>query len=223
MKYYGITPISNFIDNPRVKTFHADMFHGLAERDGKEFPHDTHVFADTDSPSNLLISRTGRHVPDICQPSSHLVVSEHYANELERLPHIRLMPIKFKRLVDVDYEKGDLSWADRWGNVDPCELLRTQPDLPEIHNQIGRYFEVQGYRWRDVVEKYPSAREKQIEEMTPPLQQTNIIRLSTEMLEDYPVLCFGTTILSEEAYRILASGFDRDFFIIREYNLGDDE
>ncbi|RCS44185.1 hypothetical protein DTL42_17900 [Bremerella cremea] len=220
MKFYTITSISNFIGNPKIKTFHADMFHGLAERDGKEYPHDTIVFANTDSPSPLLISRTVRHIPDICRPSSHLVVSQRYVKELEQLPHIRLMPVTFKRLVDVDYAKGDMSWDEKWGPVDPCELLRTLADVSEFHKRIGHYSEVQCYRWRDAVEKYPTAKEITIEERTPPLQQTSVIRLSSSMLEDFPIINFGASIvLSKCAFQILSKGIDRDFFIIREYPL----
>lgn len=220
MNFYTITSISNFIGNRTIKLFHYNMFHGLGERDGKESPHDTRVFANTDSPSPLLISRTVRHIPDICQPSRHLVVSQCYAKELEQLPHVRLMPVTFKRLVDVDYAKGDMSWLEKWGPVDPCELLRTLDDVSEFHKRVGRYYEVQCYRWRDAVEQYPIAQEITIEEGTPPLQETDVIRLSSNMLEDFPIINFGTSvILSKRAFQILSDGIDRDFFIIREYPL----
>jgi|GEM_PF-2893851 len=219
MRFYVISPVSNFIDNRRIKTFHADMFHGLAERDGKEFPHDTRVYANTESPSSLLISRTGCNVPDISLPGSDLVVSERYASRLEGLPHIRLMPVVFKRLVNVAYEKGDMTWTEKWGNVDPYVLLRTLPDVPRFHREMGKYYEVQAWRWRDVLEYYPTAENTRIEEGTPPMEKTDNIRLSAQMLEDYPILCFGDVIVSESVFQILDAGLDRDFFIIREYRV----
>ena len=219
MKFYGLTPISNFIDNRRIKSFHANMFHGLAERDGKEVPHDTKVFANTEVFRPLLISRTGRHVPDFCEPSTHFVVCERLARQLDGLPNIRLAPVVFKRLVDVEYQKGDMTWAEKWGNVDPRQLLRTLPDVPDFHKTIGCYFEVQAYRWRDVIDKYPLASEITIEELTPPLQETSVIRLSAQMLEDFPILCYGTKIISETAFQLLAENIDREFFIVREYHL----
>lgn len=220
MKFFGITRISNFIDNPRINSFHANMFHGLAERDGKEVPLDTKVYANSESPSSLVISRPGRHVPEICKPSSHLVVSERYASQLGALPHNRLMPVVFNRLVDVDYGAGDSSWAEKWETVDPRQLLRTLPDVREFHHHIGRYYEVQSYRWRDVVGEYPAAREITIEGGTPPMHETRIIRLSPEMLGEYPILLFfGTAFLSERAFEILSDGIDRDYFLVREYEL----
>ena len=219
MKFFGVTRVSNFINNRLIRAFHYDMFHGLAERDEKEPPHDTKVYANTESPTNLLISRTARCVPDICQPSRHLVVSERYATRLQSLSHLRVMPVAFKRLVDVDYEKGDMSCFKKWGDVDPRELLRTLPDVPEFHRQIGRYYEVQSYRWCDVVDNFTPLRQIEIVERTPPMDETSIIRLSREILEEYPILAHGTKILSERAFQILADGFDRDFFIIREYDL----
>lgn len=219
MRFFGITRVSNFIDNQLIQTFHYDMFHGLAERAGKAHPNDKLVFPNTESPSSLEISRTGRRVPDICQPSHHLVVSERYATQLQALPHLRIMPVTFKRLVDVDYEKGDMSWFKKWGGGDPLDLLRRLPDVPEFHRQIGSYYEVQSYRGCDIVDNYAQLLEVPIVARTPPMDETRVIRLSREMLEDYPILGYGTKILSERAFQILADGFDRDFFIIREYDL----
>lgn len=219
MMFYVATAVSNFLDRPQIETFHYDMFHGLAERDGLNPPHDTLVYANTESPSDLLISRTGHGVPDICNPSSHLVVNERIANELAGFPHIRLAKVVFKRLVDVEYEKGDMSWCDKWGDGDPCDLLRTLPDIAGFHEQIGAYYEVQTWRLRDVVDQFPSARLITIEVATPPLEETRDIRISSELLEEFPILCLGDVIMSEKVFRILDSSLDRDFFIVREYAL----
>ena len=219
MKFYGITSVSNFINNRLIQSFHCNMFHGLAERDGKASPNDSLVFPNTYSPSSLQISRTARHVPDICEPGRHLVVSERFATQLQSLPNLRIMPVVFKRLVDVKYEKGDMSWFKTWGGGDPLDFLRTLPDVPEFHRQIGSYYEVQSYRGCDVVDNYAQLREAPIVTGTPPMDETRVIRLSREMLDNYPILGYGTKILSERAFQILAEGFDRDFFIIREDEL----
>lgn len=219
MKFYTITAVSNYLQRPLITSFHAHMFHGLAERDGKESPHHRSPWANTESPSPLLISRTIRHVPEICEPVTHLIVSERLAERLRHCANIRLAPVVFKRLVDVEWEKGDMSWFDEWGSTDPGEILRTQPDVPEFHEQIGSYFEVQTYRLKDVVDRYPSAKEVTIEKDTPPFQENEVIRLSPEMLTDYPMLWWYGIIVNEQVFDILDAHLDRDFFIVRKYEV----
>jgi hypothetical protein len=221
MVFFGITAISTFIGNPRIETFHYDMFHGLAERDGMAPPHDTPVYADSKAFSTLFISRTGRGVPEICQPSRHLVVSEKYAQMLRGIRNIRLAPVIFKRLVDVDYQKGNFGWRNKWGNVaDPCDLLRNLPDVAEFHRTIGQHYELQGYRWRDLIARYPAAQETRIFKGTPPWQETTVMKVSTEMLKDHPLFTFGTVIvMNQEIFSIVKDGFDRDFFVVNAYSL----
>jgi hypothetical protein len=218
MKFFVIAPISNFINNRRIKSFHANMFHGLAERDGKEDPLAAGVYANSGSASPLMLSRTGRKVPDICKPSSHLVVNEEIAQQLQVMSNIRVVPVVFKRLVDVDYEAGDMSWDQKWGNVDPRQLLRTLPDVPEFHTHIGQYFEVQAWRLRDAVAEESNFRDVIIERGAPAFE-ARMIRLSPRILHDYPILCYGDVILNKHAFSICDSGLDRDYFIIREYEL----
>lgn len=218
MSCYTITRLSNFIGNPRVKSFHANMFHGLAERDGKEYPHDTHVYANESSPSRLHISRTGTFVPDVCQPSNHLVVSSDLAEELSDLPNVRVLPVVFKRLVDVDFRTGDMAYEEKWHDADPCTLLRTLPDVKEFHDRIGTYWELQGMRWNDIVSRYPDARELNMEHGTPPLDEAGTIRLSRTMLEECPVICQWDIIVSESVFQTLAPSLDLDYFLVREHS-----
>jgi hypothetical protein len=222
MKFYTITAASNFLQRPLISSFHAAMFHGLAERGGKEYPHDPVVWANTDSFDPLLISRTIRGVPEISQPSGDLVVSQRLAEKLRRFRNIRLAPVQFKRLVDVNYQKGDDSWFDEWGELGskaPEEILRTQPDVPEFHDRIGAFFEVQTYRLNDIVNRYPSAKEITIETGTPPLHNTEVIRLSPELLTDYPMVWWSDIIVNPEVFDILDPHLDRDFFVVRRYKV----
>src|SRR5262245_4452860 len=218
MRFYTITAVSNFLKRRFLSTYHWDMFHGIAERDGKEPPHHRTPWANTESPSTLSISRTIRHLPAISEPATHLVVSERLAQKLRSFRNVRVMRVMFKRLVDVDWQKGDKSW-EKGGGEDPSNVLRTMPDMVEFHRQIGEYFEVQTHRWKDIVDQYPSAREITIEEGTPPVEETDVIRLSPEMLIDYPMLWWGGTIVNEEVFDILDASIDRDFFIVRKYEV----
>jgi hypothetical protein len=219
MKFYTITAVSNYLERPLIESFHAHMFHGRAERGGKEYPHDATVWAHSESPTPLLISRTIRHVPDVSQPSTHLVVSERLAAKLRRIQNIRLAPTVFKRLVDVDWQKGDMSYDEIWNHPDPPKLLRTLPDVAEFHQQIGSFFEVQTYRLRDVLERYPAAKEVTVEQRTPPMHEIEVIRVSSEMLTDYPMLWCGATIMNPDVFDILDAALDRDFFIVRKYEV----
>jgi hypothetical protein len=220
MNVFSITHVSNYIDNPVIQSFHANMFHGLAERDNREFPHDPKVWANTESPTSLVVSRTARRVPEISQPSIHLVVSARLAKRLEDLRNIRILPIVFKRLVDVDYEKGDMNWDEAWGDVDPRELLRTLPDVPAFHRSIGRYYEILTWRLQDVAGRYPSAPEVALETGTPPMVETIKVRLSNQMMLDYPMLWkYGEILASEDVFRLLKDSLDRDFFIVRRYEV----
>lgn len=217
MRFHTITFVSNYIDNPRIDSFHAEMFHGLAERDGEEYPHCPNVFAYSDSFGTLTISRSGRRVPEITQPSGDFVVSESLAEKLKDVPNIRISPVAFKRLVDVEYEKGDLALGEKWGYRDPHDLLRLLPDVPEFHETIGSYFEIHTWRLQDVVDRYEDATDFALVEGMPPMDEIKSIRLSKEMLSDYPILWFGDTIVSEEVLHILRNDLDPDLFIVRDY------
>jgi hypothetical protein len=220
MRCYTITAVSCFIERPLIRAFHADMFHGLAERDGREYPSDTKVWADSPPASPLLISRTVHGIPEISRPSSHLVVSERIVTKLQSIRNIRLAPVQFKRLVDIQWQKGDMSYETKWNHPrDPLDLLRRLPDVRKFHRQIGTFFEVQTYRWQDIVGGYPSAREITVEQGTPPLPETEVIRVSSEMLRDFPMFKRKAIFVHPDIFDILDPHLDRDFFLVRRYEV----
>jgi hypothetical protein len=218
MKFYTITAVSNFLRRPLISAYHYDMFHGFVEHDSRESPRHTRAWANTESPGPLVISRTIHGIPDISELDTHLVVSERIADRLSRFQNIRLVPVVFKRLVDVRWAKGDMSWA-KGGPGDPSDVLRTLPDVPEFHQQIGSFFEVQTFRLKDIFDRYPTTKDVAIEFRTPPLQETEAVPLSSEMLVDYPILWWRSTIVNSEVFDILDAHLDRDFFIIRKYEV----
>jgi len=151
-------------------------------------------------------------------PSTHAVVKGCLAEKLRGFQNIRLVPVVFKRLVDMDWAKGDMSWP-LGGYRNPSDVLTTLPDVPEFHQQIGSYFEVQTYRLKDILDRYPSAKGITIEFLTPPLQEAEVVPLSPEMLTDFPIFWWGTPIVNSDVFDILDAHLDRDFFIVREYEL----
>jgi hypothetical protein len=219
MKFVTVTEVSNFISTPEITSFHSAMFNGLAERDGKEFPHDAVVRADTENVSPLNVSHTICNVANIFCPGRHLVLSQSIADRLSFVQNIRLRPIRFKRLVDIDWQKGDLSFFETWNNPDPRRLLRMQPDVKDYHERIGNYFELHTYRLSDVVERFGSTQEIAIETGTPPLEKTELIRLSPALLDEFPIIWWSSLIFREDVFHLVDQELDRDFFIVREYEL----
>ena len=132
MFFYTIDSLSVFIDNPLVAEYHSVMFHGLAKRNGLEYPHDRTVFAHEEASQALTISRCGGQIPPIFKPSTHFVVNAQVARQLQRLQHVRLQPVILERLVDVAFRKGDMSWYEQPNCRDPNELLRKLPDVPPL-------------------------------------------------------------------------------------------
>jgi len=216
MSFYALTKIVTFIGNERIKAFHFDMFHGIAIRDGYEYPHDPKVWAHSDAPTSLEIIRSGGNVPAISEPSN-LVVNERLANSLSVLRNIRLQEVVFRKLVDIDYQAGDMSWWGKWGSINPCELLKSRPDVQAMHNSIGRYFEVQLWDWEDVAPNYSDASEITITNWK--RAEPTVVKISARMLQDYPILWGWDTLLSAQAYSILKDDIDSDYFIVREYQL----
>ena len=55
--------------------------------------------------------------------------------------------------------------------------------------------------------------------LEPPMQETEVIRLCPQMLSDYPVLWWGSQIINQDVFNILDTSLDRDFFIVRKYEI----
>jgi len=79
---------------------------------------------------------------------------------------------------------------------------------------------VQVYRLSDVVSRYADAVSIVIEQGTPPMEVEEVIRLSRAILTDYAMLWWGSIIVNHDIFTILDQSLDREFFIVREYQLG---
>jgi hypothetical protein len=218
MIFYTITAASNFLERPRIKAFHAGMFHGLAKRD-KFYPNDTTEWADSNAAATpLSIYRTVHGIPPICKPSTHLIVNEALANKLLGVPNIQVARVTFARLADIFWQKGDDSWFDKWGETDSFTLLTKQPNVPSIRAPLD-FFEIRTYRLNDILPHFTSAKEIAIEHGTPPLHEGISIRLSSQMLTEYPMLWWYGVIVNAEVFQILGPQLDQDFFVVRKYQI----
>ncbi|HEV7283163.1 MAG TPA: hypothetical protein VGN57_23355 [Pirellulaceae bacterium] len=217
-KFYVVDAISCFIQYRRISEFHHTMFHGIALRDGKEYPHDAIVYADTPDPSPLTVVRSIRNVPRVWKPSMNLVVDENLANALNELPNLRLQQVEFERLVDIDYRTGVHGYQDVWGIVRPDVLLRTQPRLKEPPDGFGRWYEVQQHLGKNVAKRFEEASAIVCRNGTPPFDSDSKVRLSSQMLREYPILAFpGFLVVGEEAFATIGPALDLDYFIVREF------
>jgi hypothetical protein len=225
MIVFSVTKVSNFLKKPRISAFHHEMFHGRAERGGREYPHELHFWANTEAPEPLKISRTMRGVPNVsCPTSAHFIVCERLAEQLQNIPHIRLMPVVFNRVVDIPYSKGGHSWMEDYGDHDPKHYLRTMPDVSQFHD-IGQYFEVQTWRLADVIDRYEDAVAIDLETGTPPTAKTATVTVSETALRDYPMVYgsfTGSVFLAEHVFALLDAEIDRDFFIVRQFEVSSD-
>lgn len=219
-KFYVVDSISCFIQYRRISEFHDTMFHGIALRDGKEYPHDATVYADTPDPSPLTVIRTVRNVPRVSKPSNNFIVDEALAEALSCLPNLRLKEVEFERLVDIDYRTGVHGYQETWGVVRPDVLLRTQPRLKEPPAEFGCWYEVQPHAGKRVAERFDDARSIVCRKGTPPFDSDSEIRLSPRMLTEYPILAFpGFLVVAEQAFATVGPALDLDYFIVREYEI----
>lgn len=217
MKFYSIDTVDCLIDIPDLSAFHDSMFHGRAERDGKEYPHDTIVWADTPHFAPLQITRTGWYVPPICQPSAHFVVVQALAAALAPLGRLRVVPVEFKKLVDIEFHKGDLSYYDRYGTLEPSEYIKRCPDVPRYHRSVGTYYEVQTWAYRRIIDQYPEAVDFTYESGRPNDPDLETMKFSPRMLEDFGIVWYDVHFVTQAVFDLLAPHIDRDYFTIRAY------
>jgi hypothetical protein len=219
MKFFTVAALSNFIGSKRAKSFHCDMFHGIAGRDGKEWPHDPKVWANMAVATPLEIVRTGSDVPALFRPASHLVISEHLKAKLPASPNVRLMRVVFKKLVEYRFRDADGSFLSPPIGIEASELLHQLSDVPSYHAAVGAYYEVQTCRLVDIIGNYPDARTMKVEYGTPPFVERKTTRLSERLLRDYPIIRHADIIMNEDVYNILNAYFDKDFFLCRAYEV----
>lgn len=214
MRFHVLTAITNFLHFNQISEAHATVFHGLARRQG----HTMHLWANSNTLSPLLITHSGTYLPPIFRPDAHLVVSEECAIRLRSLGNIKLLPVVFEKLVDVDYPASIAEWLRRWGHSEPTSILASQPNRSSLHDTAGSYFEVLPYHYRDAVIHYPNTSAIDVVVGTPPLDSKVRLQASEELFAEFPIIWFeGSHILSEMAFRILDKYISPEHFITREY------
>jgi hypothetical protein len=97
-------------------------------------------------------------------------------------------------------------------------FLRALPDVPALQGKLGQYYELISPRLSDIVKKYPSAK-KIVCTMEYASHRREKLKLSKELLRDYPIVWSSHTVFSEEAFALISPYLDRDYFDIAELSV----
>jgi hypothetical protein len=215
-RVYSIDKIASFVGSERISSFHYDMFHGVAERRGAATLEDKYPWAGRGADLPLWISRPGTFIPELCAPVHNFIVGERIVEQLRGLPGIEFLPVQFERLFEVEYEKGDFSWY-RTGKApeDPVKFARKAKDERVKFEPIPPFYEVLTHRHQDIVDDFAEVQLVHFETSSPDFAEQADVRLSEEMIRQYPILFqIGFRIVSEEVYSIFEPHLDRDFFFV---------
>ena len=126
MTLHVVKKLTSFIGSERLRTFHYDMYHGTFSRCGIVYPMQPDASIDNEIREPMEVVRIGRFIPDVFCPGRHFVVSEMLMAQLSRLQNIEFLRIRFRKLIDYPYAKGDFSFYD-----DP--ICDDSQDLFKVH------------------------------------------------------------------------------------------
>ncbi len=93
----------------------------------------------------LDCSRHGKFVPDIFQPEAEVswVVSEQVKNFFESLIPCEFLQVNFRKLIDYPVFPETEFDSEEYPEIYvPPDLIYKLPDAPELHEQIGNYYEL---------------------------------------------------------------------------------
>jgi hypothetical protein len=90
----------------------------------------------------LDVIRSKDIVPEFYRPAGNVVVSEQVAGQLGALPNLELLPVRFERLVNLFYKKGDFSFYRDHDAESRFDFFDSLPDVPEAHAHIGKHYEL---------------------------------------------------------------------------------
>jgi hypothetical protein len=216
MRFFHVRSVYGFTSRQsRLAMGHGKMVHGW-----KQGPYDDR---DPSAPGKPLeIWRSGRWVPEVSYPGE-LVVREQVKRNLEGVPGIAFLPVRWGKLADLPhYPPGDFSFLR-----DPIyiravgkheerldELHYNLPDAPVLHEGFPTCYEVL-IPSRSAVD---SSYQPHLLTITRPESSGGPVRvkLSADLLCDYPIIHDMGLIFSEAVWPLIDPHIDRDFFDVVE-------
>lgn len=170
---------------------------------------------------SLHVTRSGRFLPPVFGSSfDFLIVSQEVQKSLARLPHVGFSRVVFEQLVDLSMPPlGDFSWFERPDidtfEADPDNLLRSLPHDPAFEPRVAGYRQLLPALFDDLAPRYNDVETRPVEfgsyaHATSPKQ----VRLSREMLKEYPIVLSERYLFREDAFALLAPFLDLDYYSI---------
>jgi len=207
--YYLYKKIS-FNEGDCVNTYHAEMFHGSADRVGAEYPKMHYRYGDNLRHPLCLIKNV-YGLSEIFLPDLNLIVSHKIKSDFSSLKHVDFLKVKYSKLFRLPYLKDKLNYQ-----VCADKMARNQTHHHDLECSIGEYFEV-------IVPMYDAIKNDFDEKKRFVISGYDIstveIYVSERMFKEYPLFWESGIFMSEEAFKMAEFALDRDYFGCVEINI----
>lgn len=155
-------------------------------------------------------------------PGGHLVVSEEVKSILEESGPCEFLQVEFVKLINSPFcEKGDFSCYrpddELRTSVDLVDLLDDYPDVPKLHETIGKYYELLLPAIAKLEEEFEDMTQLHISMDGGYIEIDEMV--SEEMLTKYPMLSCGPSLFREDVYLAVEEFLDKDFFLVEHVDL----
>lgn len=216
--------IARLRSSENITSAHLMMFHGMAFREGSQYPFSPSASWFNGMRSSLEVVHSSQLLPDIFQPAENLVVSQQVADLLKDLLRVDFLPITFDKLVDFYFEKGwkgDFSFKvvdPEMGELHgPGNYLLSLPDDPDAHKGMPKFYELLVPKDKELAEQHQDAKRTEID-----LGFDSVsFKSSPEMLDENPIIRTSIYhVLSPAAFSLIEPFLDRDYYLTKELDLG---
>jgi hypothetical protein len=212
MKFHVVTVLTFYGNTDRIDAFHAEMFHGRADRGGESPTSKSARLAhDVDRP--MRIHKNAFQIADVFAPEFQLVVSSLARGSLLDVPHLRFVPITFRTLFSCPYGAGDFSfWEDLPDYRIQQEFIDQQKNDPQLHSYVGDYFELVAPPVRDIRDRFEGLRSVSVDIASSEFDDPLELPLSAQLLEECPVFSCGSFEMSDAVFSRLEAYVDWTYF-----------
>jgi hypothetical protein len=212
MQVFAINKVSTFVKSTSIRAFHYEIFHGHCERGGISYPHERNCRIGDDYREPLHIWRSGTTVPPIFSPSNNWIVSRSVRDRLAGLPNIEFLPVVFEKLYAYDLLIGNFAWYDAPTCDRPEDLFKCLPDIPQLHEHVGPYYEVLVARLIDLVPYYEGWQALSFDIGTAPNEWSVETPMSRAVFRDHAIVWGNCSFLRGDAHERIEQYLNPYFF-----------